>query len=94
MKVKQLAGKIGHTLLGKPYFTTDDVKIGRHVSFGRNVVFNCKRVRIGDGVLFQDNITVNSDVFEIGDYGTVYRNCFFPGPGELRIGHNLEAVIL
>jgi len=80
--------KVHHTLLGKPYFASKDVRIGRHVQFGRNVVFNCKKVIIGDGVIFQDNITVNSDVFEIGDYGTIYKDCFFPGPGEIHIGHN------
>ena len=80
--------KIKKVFFGKPYFATKDVKSGRNVRFGRNVVFNCKRVRIGDGVEFQDNITINSDVFEIGDYGTIYPHCFFPGPGELRIGHN------
>jgi len=75
-------------LIYRPYFTTKDVKIGKNVSFGKNVIFNCKRVRIGDGVIFQDNITINSDVYEIGDYGTIYNHCFFPGPGSLVIGHN------
>ncbi len=88
MKSINIIKKIKHNLLGRPYFATKDVKIGRNVRFGRNVVFNCKRVRIGDGVVFQNDIIINSDVFEIGDYGTIYRYCFFPGPGELRTGHN------
>ncbi|HAR97080.1 MAG TPA: hypothetical protein DCR97_14135 [Deltaproteobacteria bacterium] len=75
-------------LRSKPFFATDDVKIGINTTFGKNVQFNCKRVRIGDGVSFQDNITVNADSFEMGDYGTIYSNCFFPGPGQLTIGHN------
>lgn len=73
---------------GRPTFTTDDVKIGQHVRFGQNVTFNSKRVRIGDGVIIHDNVTVDADVFEVGDYGTIYDMCRFPGPGELRIGHN------
>lgn len=75
----------------RPHFATRDVVVGRHVSFGKNVVFNCRRVRIGDGVVFQDNIRIDADVFEIGDYGTFYSSCFVPGPGELRIGHNFWA---
>jgi acetyltransferase-like isoleucine patch superfamily enzyme len=65
-----------------------DVEVGEHVHIGRNVVFRSKRVRIGDGTVIKDNVTVESEVFEIGDYGTIYSGCFFPGPGELRIGHN------
>jgi len=84
----QLIKKIKSYIFRRPYFRGCDIKIGTNVSFGKNVVFNCKRVRIGDGVIFQDNITINCDVFEIGDYGTIYMNCFFPGPGVLKIGHN------
>lgn len=72
-----------------PHFTTDDVEIGENVTFGDNVIFNCDRVRIGDGCKIGDNVRVDADVFEIGDYGTIYEDCFFPGPGEIRIGHNL-----
>jgi acetyltransferase-like isoleucine patch superfamily enzyme len=84
----KLVNRLAYAFLYKPRFATRDVKIGKHVSFGKNVVFNCRKIRVGDGTIFQDNIVVNADVFEIGDYGTIYRNCFFPGPGELRIGHN------
>lgn len=79
---------IKYRVMNKPYFATDDVIIGRNVKFGRNVVFNCKKVRIGDGVIFQNNICINADVFEIGDYGIIYSDCFFSGPGKLSIGHN------
>jgi len=88
MRGTRFISKVKQSLLCRPYFATEDVKIGRHVSFGANVVFNCRRVRIGDGTIFYDNITIDADVFEIGDYGTIYPSCFFPGPGELRIGHN------
>jgi acetyltransferase-like isoleucine patch superfamily enzyme len=73
---------------GRPRFSTRDVIVGRHCTFGRNVVFNSKRVRIGDGVHVGDDVRVDAEVFEIGDYGTIYQGCFFPGPGEVRIGHN------
>lgn len=73
---------------GYAYFAGDDISIGRHVRFGRNVVFNCNRVKIGDGVIFHDNITIDADSFEIGDYGTIYSDCFFPGPGSIVIGCN------
>jgi len=88
MRPKLFFNKIKQALSSKPRFATSDVKIGRNVHFGQHVNFNCKRVRIGDGTIFQDNIRIDSDVFEIGDYGTIYSYCFFPGPGELRIGHN------
>lgn len=76
------------TRTGSPRFRSGDVRVGQNVSFGRNVVFNCDRVRIGDGVAFRDNVRVDATDFEIGDYGTIYENCFFPGPGRLKIGHN------
>jgi acetyltransferase-like isoleucine patch superfamily enzyme len=88
MKFLKKMRKAVTLLTEMPYFATKDVTIGRHVRFGRNVVFNCRKVRIGDGVIFHDNITVNSEVFLIGDYATIYPYCFFPGPGELKIGHN------
>jgi len=75
-------------LLDPPYFQTTDVQIGKGVRFGRNVEFNCRKVRIGDGCVFMDNIVVNADEFIIGDFGTVYSDCFFPGPGKISIGHN------
>jgi acetyltransferase-like isoleucine patch superfamily enzyme len=71
-----------------PRFACKDVTIGRDVTFGRGVQFHCKRVVIGDGCRFGNNVIINSDIFQIGDFGTVYDGCFFPGPGELRIGHN------
>lgn len=88
MKLYDILWRARRKLLGNPRFATNDVKIGRNVTFGMNVVFNSKRVRIGDGTIFQDNVRVDSTTFEIGDYGTIYRDSFFPGPGELRIGHN------
>jgi acetyltransferase-like isoleucine patch superfamily enzyme len=69
-------------------FGTEDVRIGSRVRFGRNVVFKGSRVRIGDGTVIGDDVVISADVFEIGDYGTIYDGCFFPGPGTLRIGHN------
>jgi acetyltransferase-like isoleucine patch superfamily enzyme len=74
--------------LRRPQFATHDVQIGRNVQFGRNVVFRSKRVRIGDGCIFHDNVTINADEFIIGDYGTIYHDVFMPGPGTINIGHN------
>lgn len=71
-----------------PRFASGDVQIGQDVQFGRNVVFNSRRVRIGDGVVFGDGVRVDAESFEIGDFGTVYDGCFFPGPGSITIGHN------
>ncbi len=88
MTLTSLLHVFKYRILAKPYFGTKDVIVGQNVTFGKNVVFNCRRVRIGDGVIFQNNICINSDVFEIGDYGLVYSDCFFPGPGKLIIGHN------
>ncbi len=86
---RSVLGVIKRKMFNRPKFATSDVKIGRNVVFGKNVVFNCKRVRIGDGCVFMNNIKVDSEVFEIGDYGKIYDYCFFPGPGHLKIGHNL-----
>jgi acetyltransferase-like isoleucine patch superfamily enzyme len=72
----------------EPRFYGVDVTIGEGVRFGRNVVFNSSRVRIGDGVSIGDNVRVDSESFEIGDFGTIYPDCFFPGPGSIVIGHN------
>lgn len=75
----------------KPFFATNDVRVGEGSSFGRNVRFNCRSVRIGRGVQFQDDITIDAEHFSIGDYGTLYRGFFSPGPGVLQIGHNFWA---
>lgn len=72
----------------RPRIATNDVVIGEGVRFGRNVRLDCRRVRIGDGAIIGDNVTVKCDTFEVGDFAHIYDNCFFPGPGELRIGHN------
>ncbi len=88
MDLKAIVSMLRQRTVDRPRFSGSDVTIGKGVTFGRNVVFNCKRVCIGDGVVFHDNIMVNSEVFEIGDYGTVYSYCFFPGPGVVQIGHN------
>lgn len=82
---------LGRPFRNRPRFRTRDLVVGRNVSFGHNVVFNCKTVRIGDGTVFQDDILINAERFEVGDYGTFYSHCFVPGPGELRIGHNFWA---
>ncbi len=88
MYSKRISHILKRYITNRPQFLGKDVSIGKGVSFGKKVIFNCKHVKIGDGVVFQDNIIINSEIFEIGDYGTIYHNCFFPGPGELRIGHN------
>ena len=87
MHIRKVIKKI-YRFLNKPMFSTDDITIGKNVHFGNNVVFDCKKVKIGDGCIFLDNTKVNSTEFSIGDYGTIYQNCFFPGPGKLTIGHN------
>lgn len=87
-RIRETLRKVRNRFGSGPDFRTRDVRIGQHVKFGRNVVFNCRKVVIGDGTIIGNNVTVNADTFEIGDYGTIYDSCFFPGPGELRIGHN------
>lgn len=64
------------------------VQIGQGVSFGRGVVFRSDEVVIGDGCRFRDDIVVEATRFSIGDFGTIYSGCHFPGPGNLCIGHN------
>jgi acetyltransferase-like isoleucine patch superfamily enzyme len=86
--MKSTIQSLRQRLFGKPFFATRDVSIGRNTKFGRNVVFNCKKVRIGDGVVFFNNIEINAEVFEIGDYGIVYHDSYVSGNGALRIGHN------
>jgi len=87
MYIRKAINKINQ-YLHKPSFSSNDITIGKNVRFGKNVVFNCKKVIIGDGCIFMDNVKVDSTEFRIGDYGTIYQNCFFPGPGKLSIGHN------
>lgn len=84
-----MLGRLRARLGGRvPRFATSDVRIGEGVRFGQDVVFTGRRVRIGDGVVFRDHVRVEAESFEIGDFGTIYDYCFFPGPGTLRIGHN------
>lgn len=72
----------------KPFFISDDVYIGKGCSIGRNVKFHCKKVVLGDGISIGDDVTFNCDNLKIGDFATIYPKCFFPGPGNLEIGHN------
>lgn len=89
MVFSKLLQKVHRRLFRRaPLFSTDDVQLGRDVSIGDNVVFDCQRVRIGDGVVIGDNVKFKCTVLEIGDFVTIYDYCFFPGPGELFIGHN------
>lgn len=83
-----LRRRISRNISGRPFFKSADVVVGEGVRFGRNVEFNCDRVRIGDGARIGDNVLVNAESFELGDYATIYSGCFFPGPGNLSIGHN------
>jgi len=87
MYIRKAINKINR-YLHKPSFSSTDITIGKNVHFGKNVVFNCRKVKIGDGCIFMDNVKIDSTEFSIGDYGTIYQNCFFPGPGKLSIGHN------
>lgn len=86
--IQRIARSALRLLARRPIFASHDVVIGRDVEFGDDVHFACKRVRIGDGVRFGSRIRVECDDFEIGDHGTIYDDCFFPGPGRLQIGHN------
>jgi acetyltransferase-like isoleucine patch superfamily enzyme len=87
-RLKALGRRLLHRLESGPTFASADVRVGKDVLFGRNVVFNCETVRIGDGVIFGNDVVVNATTFEVGDFATIYSNCFFAGPGSLRIGHN------
>jgi len=71
----------------RPTIKSQDCVIGKNVVFGKNVILAAKKIRIGDGCTIGDNVQINGDVFEMGDYGTIYHDCFFPG-GEVKIGHN------
>lgn len=86
--IQRIALRARKLLSPGPSFAGSDVAIGRDVEFGSDVHFACKRVRIGDGVRFGSRIRIECDDFQIGDYGMIYDDCFFPGPGRLRIGHN------
>jgi acetyltransferase-like isoleucine patch superfamily enzyme len=86
--VRKLLRRVTGRLSTGPYFATTDVRIGKRVHFGRNVRFNCRRVRIGDGAVIGNDVTVDADTFEVGDYARIYDRAFFPGPGPIRIGHN------
>jgi acetyltransferase-like isoleucine patch superfamily enzyme len=88
MDLRATAGRIRRRAFPSiPYFATDDVEIGRNVTFDAHVRFNCQTVRIGNGTTFHNDIEVNASHFEIGNYGTIYDGCLFAG-GSYRIGHN------
>jgi len=72
----------------RPYIATDDVHVGLHGTFGRNVRFNCRHVVIEDGAVIEDNVRIDAEFFQVGDYATIYEDCFFPDPGSIEIGYN------
>jgi acetyltransferase-like isoleucine patch superfamily enzyme len=91
MRINQLAIHLCEKLtryLSGPLFLTDDVTIGKGTVIGKNVRFNCKKVVIGDGVQIGDGVVFECETLAIGDFATIYPACFFPGPGDLTIGHN------
>lgn len=71
-----------------PTISCDDVVVGAGSTFGKDIVIKSDRVRIGDGCRIGNGVRIDSTVFELGDYATIYPDCFFPGPGALTIGHN------
>lgn len=73
---------------GRPRITGTDVSIGADVTFGPDVQILSARVRIGDGCHIGQGVRIEATTFDLGDFGTIYPGCFFPGPGTLRIGHN------
>lgn len=72
-------------IFNRPYFKGQR-RLGKGVRFGRDIVFNCNRVEIGDDCYFGDGVRVDADSFVIGNRGAVYPGCFFPGPGIITIG--------
>jgi acetyltransferase-like isoleucine patch superfamily enzyme len=89
MRYTQLARKVRHRVWpSRPWFATEDVEVGRNVRFGRNIRFDCRRVRIGNGCVFCDNVHIQATDFTIGNYASIYDSCLFPGPGSIEIGHN------
>lgn len=85
--LKHRARRLVYKFRNRPKIKSQDCVIGRNVIFGKNVILAAKKIRIGDGCTIGDNVQINGDSFEMGDYGTVYQDCFFPG-GDVKIGHN------
>jgi acetyltransferase-like isoleucine patch superfamily enzyme len=74
----------------------EEVILGENVVFGDDVRISAiggsaKRVVIGDNTFLNHGVTILVPEFEIGDYGTVHRNCFMQGYKPLTIGHNFWA---
>ena len=71
----------------------EEVQLGRNVRFGEGVRIaavdgRARRVSIGDNVFLGPGVLIQLPEFEIGDYGTIHRNCRLSGQQPLRIGHN------
>ncbi len=66
-----------------------DIRIGDNVRWGTNVVFgaNCKRVSIGYGAFFGNDVYVDVEELSIGDYLTVHHGSTLHGK-TCTIGHN------
>ena len=87
LKLLHRLRRIVYSVKNRPKIQSKNCKIGKNVTFGKNVHIQAENVIIGDGCIIQDNVRINGKTFVIGDYGTIYHDCFFPG-GEVEIGHN------
>jgi acetyltransferase-like isoleucine patch superfamily enzyme len=90
-QIKTYLGNARYFARGRPpRFLSDDVLIGEGCSIGSGCIFRCKTVRIGDGAWIRDDVLVEADYFEVGDFATIYQGAFFPG-GTVKAGHNFWA---
>lgn len=66
-----------------------DFKVRNNVKWGRNVTFgpNCKRIRIGFGCFIGNDIYLDVEDLQIGDYVTIHHGCVVHGI-KCTIGHN------
>lgn len=70
-----------------------EVKIGKNVFIGPNTIIKgvngpAEYVEIGDNTFIDDHIFIMAPVFQIGDYGKIYKGCRISGYKPCTIGHN------
>jgi len=77
----------------KEYINAKEIKLGKNIEIKEGTFISgmnkeAERVEIGDNVFIDKDCVILVPVFEIGDYGKIYKNCRISGYKPCLIGHN------
>lgn len=77
----------------KDYINAKEIILGKNIEIKEGTIISginkeAERVVIGDNVFIDKDCVILVPIFEIGDYGKIYKNCRISGYNPCLIGHN------